>query len=266
MMKASKGYTIIEVLLVLAISSTLLFAAIIVFRGQQQETEFTQAVADLNSKIVNYSNQTGSGTFPDSGDFTCAAGVAGSPPSLASGPGRSGGRSGCIFLGRAFQVDSLGGSDLNIYTVVGDQTINGVTATSISTTNPTIATVPNGGAQAFVLNDTYTLAAGANFKSVTGQAASGGPNSSMTMAGIYTDLNGTAASAVGNLQLDMIGYNLGNNGTAQAKTCVEGSTCTPQPISQWVLCIENSSASRTMQLVVNSNSTGLTTRLIDGGC
>jgi prepilin-type N-terminal cleavage/methylation domain-containing protein len=235
MMKASKGYTIIEVLMVLAVSSTLLFAAIAVFKGQQDETEFSQAVQDLNSKLINYSGQISSGAAPDSGDYQCVSG-GNKPPSFTVGPGQIGGRSGCIFLGRAVQVVSIGGNKLNIYTVIGNQyDPSGATVTNITNANPTVVTISTGGVNSQllnVLNDTYTLGGGATIKNVS--LTPGGPSSAVTMAGIYTDLNGSVTSSVGNLQLDLIGYNLGSS--SSVKTCVEGT------------------------------SSGLTTRVIDGGC
>lgn len=264
MIKASKGYTIVEVLLVLAISTTLLFAAITVFKGQQSETQFTQAVQDLNSKIINITDQVAAGTFPDSEQYSCTPG-AGGPPSLsAAASGGAGTRESCLFLGRAIQVGISDHSILNIYTIVGNRNnISGQTATSINDAIPTAASITSGGSEQFVMNDTYTLGGGAKVSAVT----KNGLGTPLIMAGFYTSLNGTTASSSGSLQLDLIGYPLANENTLPVKACIKGPpACAPQALKKWDLCVQNAAGDHTTLISVISNASGVTTQQTDNGC
>jgi type II secretory pathway pseudopilin PulG len=60
MKSALGGFTIIEALIVLAISGFLLSSAIIVFSSRRQGTEFSQAIYDLQSQLQNLANNTSS--------------------------------------------------------------------------------------------------------------------------------------------------------------------------------------------------------------
>ena len=272
MSKALKGYTIIEVLIVLAISTSLLFAAIAIFKGQQSETEFSQAVQDLNSKIVNYADQITAGTFPDSQSYNCSAGgsplAPTNPPTLSAGSNGVGSRQDCVFLGRAIQVDTIGRGNINVYTIVGNRNASsGETAASVKDTNPTAATITVAGNPQFVMNETYTLGGGAVISSVKAKTTSGITNNNWAMTGIYTDLNGSVSSATGSLQLQMIGYPLPSGGTSSVKSCIQGgSGCvSADTLSEWDLCVQNSDASHAMLLAVTSNSSGISTKLTDEG-
>jgi type II secretory pathway pseudopilin PulG len=268
MNKAFKGYTIIEVLLVLAISTLLLFSAILVFRGQQNETEYTQTVQELNSVIVNYANKVNAGISLESGDVDCFSG-ANSPPTFnKTGTGGYGNRNGCIYLGQALQIDNAGSSTLNSYTVIGNQyTASGDIVSDFSNAYPTVATDVVSGNLAYILNTSFTLAGGANFKSVGAKSGGAVLNGNWYMTGLYTDLNGSPALPAGNLKLDMVGYNLSPNpNITQLKSCAEGTTCTPQSIGEWDLCVQNSNASHTMLLALTSNNSGVSTHIVDGGC
>src|SRR5438309_338070 len=121
MERTSNGYTIVEVMIVLAVSTLLLFAAIRVFSGSQGETQFSQAMQDINSKIQNYINQIKAGNYQGSEGFKCDVQVepSGVRPYLTpSGTDTVGTNEKCVFLGRAIQVIENGGT-MYVYTVIG---------------------------------------------------------------------------------------------------------------------------------------------------
>ena len=278
-MAAKGGYTIVEVLIVLAISTSLLFSAIIVFRGQQDATVYTQTVQDLNSKIINYADQVAAGTFPDSQQYTCDGTKP--HPVLSQASGNLGGRQGCIFLGRAIQAAS-NGSGINIYTILGKQTqSSGDPASSISQASPEPAVLgaPCGGAgipACWVLSDTYNLAAGAKITKATAVHPSGATYNDW-MAGMYISLDQNGDSS-GGLQQALWGYNLSgtppasNFASSNVLDCIEHTgapgygPCINDQIGSWNLCIQNVNNKHSFLMAIKSSQAGIATSLTDNGC
>lgn len=111
------GFTIIEVMIVLAITGILLVSALALVNGKQNNTEFSQSVRDMQTAIQQTINQTGSGYFIDPASFTCkfAAGTM----FVRNIPGGSDGT--CVFVGKVVQlgVPTSAGIDLDrVYSVV----------------------------------------------------------------------------------------------------------------------------------------------------
>ncbi len=113
------GFTIIESMIFLAISGLMFSSAILVFRGQQQSSQFNQSMRQLDSYISDIINDTQTGVFPDV-DASCE--YTGSNVSFDLSGEVS---NDCIFLGKITQL-GVGppGSDLEprllTYTVVGE--------------------------------------------------------------------------------------------------------------------------------------------------
>jgi len=280
---AKSGYTIVEVLIVLAISTSLLFAAIAVFRGQQEESEFIQAVQDLNSKIINYSSQISAGTFPNSENYSCSPGGAAPPTLSTAGANKElGGRDGCLFLGRAIQVIE-NSSDIYVYTVIGNvanssNQINTDIASSLpeptyrtdcasSFKNPTC----------WVLTDKYTINSNATVtKAWINGVAKTQP---WYMAGIYSSLDANSDSSAGTINLNFYGYNLVGDvipsswGAGNIKDCIEATASTikscntlTKQIDTWNICVKDANANHTFLLSIFRSTSGLSTKLTDNGC
>ena len=119
MRRVCRGYTIIEVTIVLAISGVLLSSAILMFRGQQGKTEFTQGMRDVDSKIQNLA-QNVTASIPTSSQ-ACSVNPEdpNSRPTLSSSTTASvGTNTDCIYLGNAIQA-ATGTDYLTIYPVLG---------------------------------------------------------------------------------------------------------------------------------------------------
>lgn len=119
-MLASSGYTIVEVLIVLAVSGALLISVTALISGQQQKTEFTAALRDFDSRIQDVLNDVGTGTYPELG-AGCSVSPGGSP-TLGGATAPSGTSQDCVFVGKALQFSPAGTNSqgtLNIYTIVG---------------------------------------------------------------------------------------------------------------------------------------------------
>jgi prepilin-type N-terminal cleavage/methylation domain-containing protein len=122
--KAADGFTIVEVMIVLAVSGLLLASAALLIDGRQARTEFTTAINYEQQRIQQIINETASGYYPNGNDFTCNANPAGAVlfSKVASAQGTNGG---CIFLGKAVQFGintiSPGSGTLGVIPIVGNQ-------------------------------------------------------------------------------------------------------------------------------------------------
>ena len=138
--RQSSGYTIVEVLIVLAVSSALLVAALLLVNGQQQKTAFFQSIHDIQNQINSVINNVSTGYYHNTNNFTCTAGVADIEPQISAGTNSQGQNQGCIFIGRAMQfgVHGTSGAGYNIYNLVGLQNKTGTSSdvTSLSEAAP----------------------------------------------------------------------------------------------------------------------------------
>lgn len=117
------GYTIIEVMIFLLISSALLGSTTIMLSGRQERIRFTNAVESFDTKFKDLLNDVSTGYYPTDQSFSCRlVGPAGSeditfPP--LGGPAEQGTNTGCLFLGRATQLTP--GRNFDTFTIVGSQ-------------------------------------------------------------------------------------------------------------------------------------------------
>jgi type II secretory pathway pseudopilin PulG len=123
--EAVEGFTIVEILIVLAVSAMLVLSAIILISGRANKTQFTTASNNLKQQLEQIINETATGYFPNGNNFTCTAGVA-AMPVLSNGSQQQGTNGGCIFLGKAIQfgaTDNVG--KVLIYAIAGNRLQNG---------------------------------------------------------------------------------------------------------------------------------------------
>lgn len=119
------GYTIVEVMIFLAISGGLLAAMSLVVSGQQQRTEFSQAGRDTEHLILDVINDTSTGYYANTGNFTCRTIGPTGPPTIDPGVNQQGTNLNCIFLGRAMQFGVSGTDEIGykVYNLAGRRTI-----------------------------------------------------------------------------------------------------------------------------------------------
>ena len=101
------GFTIVETLIVIAVTSFLLSSAILLVAGQQRKVEFTQSAQEIRSAIEQVITETGAGFYPNSGNVRCT--VSGTTLSITNTAGTAqGSNTGCIFLGKVMQFGVAG--------------------------------------------------------------------------------------------------------------------------------------------------------------
>lgn len=125
-----KGYTIIETLVFLAVS-TALFAMVALFiAGRQARAEFTYGVQEFSTRMADVMNDVSTGYYDNIGTFACNAGVSGAPVIDGTSTRPLGENTGCIFIGRVIQFDpdepSLNMPEdqgYNVFSVVGRRVV-----------------------------------------------------------------------------------------------------------------------------------------------
>lgn len=134
----SSGFTIIEVMIVLVVSSGLFIAAAVLISGRQNQTSFDQAVRQIQAEIQQTINDVAVGYFPDT-NFRCSASPSG--PALSGGASSGQGtNSGCIFLGKAMQFKLAGTTpeQFAVYSIAGLQQLAGNETTSLAEARPKV--------------------------------------------------------------------------------------------------------------------------------
>lgn len=120
------GYTIIEVMIFLAVSGALVLSAFGLFSGRIQRTQFTQAVQAFDSRLKTTANSAATGTFPET-PFSCTTPGNEDPIINPLSGGAQGTRTACIFVGKVVAPASTCSAPLtttkceavDIYSVVG---------------------------------------------------------------------------------------------------------------------------------------------------
>lgn len=95
--RSGAGYTIIEVLVVLVVTTLMFTAIVLVFNGRQNRVEFSQSVRNYEITLQNLIDEVSNGVYDS--PFACTVNATG--PSVNNGiPAATGSKDQCIFLGR----------------------------------------------------------------------------------------------------------------------------------------------------------------------
>jgi type II secretory pathway pseudopilin PulG len=115
------GYTIVEALIFLAISSALAVAILGGMSGQQRRTEFSQATREAESRINDIMNDFVTG-FSPTPNQSCSASAAGGAPILGGAGTTQGANFGCTYIGKVIQFSPDGNpANYKIFAIVGRQ-------------------------------------------------------------------------------------------------------------------------------------------------
>lgn len=116
---AKVGFTLIETMIVLAITGGLFIVIAASFAGRQNAAEFTHAIQSVQSQIQQTIYQVSAGFYPSNNNFTCA--VNGGTLIFSSGGSAQGSNQDCIFLGKVmqFSVQRADSSQFQTYTIAG---------------------------------------------------------------------------------------------------------------------------------------------------
>lgn len=131
------GFTVVEVMVVLAVTGLLFLSASALISGRSDQTEFDQSIRAIQQQIRNTINGVATGGYTTLNDFQCnsSSGL----HITTAGPQTQGTNYGCVFLGQVMQfaVGSSSPEQFNTYTIAGlqnppSQTLAASTPTVIS--------------------------------------------------------------------------------------------------------------------------------------
>jgi type II secretory pathway pseudopilin PulG len=116
------GYTILEVMIFLAISGIMFLMAAAFVQGKQAKSEFRQGINALNTNIRDVINDVDNGFDPSLSNFNCTAGGSGAVVFGASSRGQ-GENLGCTFIGKVvqFNVHGTNNTGINVFSIAGRQ-------------------------------------------------------------------------------------------------------------------------------------------------
>lgn len=149
---SSSGYTIIETMVVLAVTAVMFSMAVVLVQGQQAKTEFSQAIRDFDSQLRAAIADTATGFFPGNANFSCdinAGAPLDSAVQISNTPRPQGTNGDCIFLGKVVQfgvnkadctgpADFHGCNDFNVYTLAGRARVDKAVSTNLQQADPTV--------------------------------------------------------------------------------------------------------------------------------
>lgn len=122
-----RGYTILEVMIFLAVSGFMFLIAASFVTGKQSTAEFKQGTSEMNSQLRQVIGDVSNGFFPSTNDFTCLANPSGIV--FNSSSNTQGQNEGCVFMGKILQFapsDGGGSAYYNVMTVAGLRNVGGV--------------------------------------------------------------------------------------------------------------------------------------------
>ena len=153
----SRGFTIVEVLIFLAVSSALMVSAFALISGSQDKASFTQSINDVQQQIDSVINNVANGYY-SAGETQRKCTLNNGVPDFDPDPNNTvdrGSSAQCIFLGRFIAFED-GSDEYIVYNVAGARQIAGSDVKTMAEANPTI--IPD-------TEQKYTLKNGLTFNS-----------------------------------------------------------------------------------------------------
>lgn len=243
------GYTIIEVIIVLTVTSLLLASAILLFRSRIPRTQFSNAVVEFDTKLRDTMGQVVSGYYPSS-----------NVPDLGTNEDS-------IFLGRVIQfgpnVDGCSpGSDkcdeINSYTVSGRRVVgippNDTVVTTLADANPKVVSGSD---------DTMTLGYGLHVTKVL----IGGTSTNLAGLGFIQTFGsvgvGGLPSGTPQVQLLPIVGDLGEQPASFTDATFGGrlQANPPNPSQGIVICLKSGTTDQVASITLGGNQDVLGTKI-----
>jgi type II secretory pathway pseudopilin PulG len=270
------GFTIVEVMIFLAVSSVLFIAAAGAFTGRSQQTQFTQAMQDLQSQFRTYANQVRTSYLGGAGQYTCAAGttiIGGTVRPVLTPDASASTNQDCVLLGRALQV--IPNNDtIYSYPVFGLRNVyNGAVKTDAfpSSINDAAPEPANNGKLppdlVWYMAEVYHIPGGLTVKSSSLSGLPGSPEQDLFM--LYSSLqnNNTTGNEIDAFS-QSITFNPGDIKGDTLRSCIEGTCASARNAVTdgiWKLCLQNG-GNKFGELQVKTTPTGITTSLNMDGC
>lgn len=255
-MKLTRGYTIVEVLIVLAISGVMLAGVILVFRGQNNQTAFNQTAYDIESSLTSQIRRVSASSLADADSYNCEV-TDGRPTLSLVGGGGQGSSDQCLYLGKAIEV-VIDKAQFYIYSVLGVACSGNPCAptTSFANASPEPIVSDSGGID---LTDSYRPNGPVKVVSSKVTLSSGNTTlSNYNLVGYYNDVSGETASNQSASEFIIAkGYNFNqdHSDNTVVKPYIE-DTSAPD-ISRWTLCLKSQDDKYSASLEIKNSTQGV---------
>lgn len=260
-----QGYTIVEVMIFLAVTGALFAMIALTFAGQRGRAQFQASAREIESRMRDLVNDTSTGFFQTRGDFSCTATATG--PSFTGPNVEQGSHQGCIFLGPAVQFGVGGdGNRYDVFTVAGlrrDATED-KEVENFDETNPRAVTA---------ITDQLNLPNGASVASI--YYNNGGPNVQISAIGLLTSFGRYDEGALqpGSLSVNVIPLPVSGSSCAAGNVAcqigelgsVADSSIVRNPSNGITLCINSGTSDQHAILRIGGSNRQLTTDLTIAG-
>jgi type II secretory pathway pseudopilin PulG len=265
----SSGFTIVELLIFIAVSLALFVSAMMVVGGRQHKTEFQTGVNEFVQQLQSIANDVSSGNYERPLDLWCdtSSGSVNFGLSTVAQPGKN---SDCIFIGRAVQFAPQGSdfSEYRVFSIIGKRLYSPAVGTSrdvrsLSEAEPKVLNNLPGGA------GVSTVRVPGGLRIVSADLV--GSTDSVGTIAFYTDF--AKADAAGNIEsgtrnvvaMPVKNTNLNQNSDLTIPAIETDLTINPGAV---VLCVEHEAAGRSALIRIGSagGSTTVNSRIQEGGC
>ncbi len=138
------GFTIVEVLIFLAITGSLFVLAMSAFNGEQARAEFNTSIREVDAKLQDVINNVGSGLYSYDGKIQCQ--IVANKILLSTVATAQGTNTPCIYIGQFIHFAPHGTpSQLNVYSVAAKRIdSSGKEVTTIAAGDPLVIANGNG--------------------------------------------------------------------------------------------------------------------------
>lgn len=266
--KISAGFTIVEVMIFLAVSGALLTAGVLLFSGSARRNQFSLAARDFDAKIQDIINDTSTGFFDKLQDnlgrsYRCVGGD-GSPPELVlDATAEQGTNKDCIFIGKAVLLKPSGQATMiEVIPVIGNRRVGGRDVTTYAEASPTTAFSQ---AQGINLATPYEIRWNASVKSASPSFGGGFYGSLARFGSASTTLPEAGAQHVEYYQHPFL--TSGNDTQLNLQACIEILACfgTSPAVTPWSICLQSADERQFAVLSIGGSGT-LTTKLEFKAC
>lgn len=254
LMLKSAGYTIIESLLVLAVTGALFIIAATFVNGRQQKVQYVQAVQDFNNKLEDILNDVSVGYFPETA-VKCTE--SGSTPNFSTSGSVQGQNKDCVFLGKSVQVgvdcdasDHKTCTKVDFYTIAGLAKITDSTGASVSPTSVT-QSVPRA---TNLLAETYEIQWGVYIDNVVRATSGPGFTATGRQLAFITDIADVSASGDSVSVYSVSGTTVNDLTRAAAISMFNNSGSLAIDTAATAICLKDPSSDRVSAVVLNKNA------------
>lgn len=138
------GFTILETMMFLAVTSLVFIAAMQYVSGRQNREFFISSVRDFETKLLDVANDVSTGFYQSGGSLRCSAtGPSGSPAFSAGGDDTLGTNTDCIFVGTVLKLGDGGDKQkYTQYSMGGLRKSGGSYVTNLAMSKPRVINVP----------------------------------------------------------------------------------------------------------------------------